>query len=215
MRSLRPFVLACTLLFRQARALLSETRHPCVAAMPSSSSRLPAADESSFYDISQDEDDNDYTSPKRQRGRVRPLRRQGQLSSRAQARQEHAQEIKKRQEIAQQDPHLLVDTQYSQVVSPATNRALQETLGIHRMTVVQGRTFARALQGESLVARARTGTGKSLAFLVPLVERLLAMPPTQFQPGRHIGALVVAPTRELAVQIADTAKDLVSFHPTL
>eukprot|EP00977_Amphora_coffeiformis_P007310 scaffold1581_cov169-Amphora_coffeaeformis.AAC.46 len=168
----------------------------------------------STYDVPED-DDSPTSSPRGRRGRVRPLRREGQLSSRAQSIQEQTREALKRQEIAQQDPNLLVDAQFSEVVSPPTDRALKERMGVDRMTLVQGNTFAFVRNGESLVARARTGTGKSLAFLVPSIERLLAMDATQFQPGKQIGLLVVVPTRELAMQIAETAKDLVAFHPLL
>ena len=208
MRRRWTFLLAITLLFPRGGAFCFHqnlgNKSPCARA-----TRLKA-DESANYDDASEEGHS-----KRRRGRLRPLRRQEQLSSRAQARVDQAQEIAKRQEIAQNDPNLLVDTQFSQVVSPPTLRALQEILGVDRMTVVQAKTFALAREGESLVARARTGTGKSLAFLVPIIERLLNRQTTIFQPGRQIGALVIAPTRELAIQIADTAKDLVTFHPML
>jgi ATP-dependent RNA helicase RhlE len=64
-------------------------------------------------------------------------------------------------------------------------------------TPVQAAAIPQALEGRDLIATAQTGTGKTLAFLVPIIERLLQ----QNAPG--IGALVLLPTRELAMQVAD------------
>ena len=162
-----------------------------------------------------EEDDSLSGTSSRQRGRIRPLRRGNQLSTRAKELEEKSQKNIKRREIAQQDPNLLVDMLFSEVVSAPTNRALQEQMGVDRMTLVQGRIFALARDGESLLVRARVGTGKTLGFLVPAVERLVSLEPSQFQPGRDIGVVIIAPTVELCRQIADTAGDLVSFHPNM
>lgn len=58
------------------------------------------------------------------------------------------------------------------------------------------------------LAQARTGTGKTLAFLIPSIENLLRAPT---QPARgQISVLVLSPTRELAIQIEESAKTLLS-----
>lgn len=64
-------------------------------------------------------------------------------------------------------------------------------------TPVQAAAIPQALEGRDLLATAQTGTGKTLAFLVPIIERLLQAN----APG--IGALVLLPTRELAMQVAE------------
>lgn len=64
-------------------------------------------------------------------------------------------------------------------------------------TPVQAAAIPQALQGKDVLATAQTGTGKTLAFLVPVMERLLR----QATPG--IAALVLVPTRELAMQVVD------------
>ena len=64
-------------------------------------------------------------------------------------------------------------------------------------TPVQAAAIPQALEGKDLLATAQTGTGKTLAFLVPVMERLLQ----QVTPG--IAALVLVPTRELAMQVVD------------
>lgn len=58
-----------------------------------------------------------------------------------------------------------------------------------------------ALAGRDILGAARTGSGKTLAFLIPLLERLYR---AGWSPLDGLGALVIAPTRELAVQVIYT-----------
>jgi len=64
-------------------------------------------------------------------------------------------------------------------------------------TAVQAATIPHALEGKDVLATAHTGTGKTLAFLIPVIERLAR------RDAHGIGALVLAPTRELAMQVAE------------
>jgi ATP-dependent RNA helicase RhlE len=64
-------------------------------------------------------------------------------------------------------------------------------------TPVQAAAIPQALEGKDLLATAQTGTGKTLAFLIPVMEKLLQ------NPGTGIAALVLVPTRELAMQVLD------------
>src|SRR5271169_4792475 len=64
-------------------------------------------------------------------------------------------------------------------------------------TPVQVAAIPQALEGKDVLATAQTGTGKTLAFLVPILEKLLR----QTTPG--IAALVLVPTRELAMQVVE------------
>jgi len=68
-------------------------------------------------------------------------------------------------------------------------------------TPVQSKAIPAALAGRDLVATAQTGTGKTLAFCLPLIESMLQQPATA---GKSAGprALILSPTRELAIQIA-------------
>jgi superfamily II DNA/RNA helicase len=75
-------------------------------------------------------------------------------------------------------------------------------------TEVQKMTMAPALEGRDLLARARTGTGKTLGFLLPMIERIRH----QGTERGNIRALVVAPARELACQIAEEAKTVLRDH---
>lgn len=73
-------------------------------------------------------------------------------------------------------------------------RALDD-MKFTKPTAVQASAIPRGLQGQDLLACAMTGSGKTAAFLLPIVQRL------QTRPGRGPRALVLSPTRELAVQI--------------
>ncbi len=70
--------------------------------------------------------------------------------------------------------------------------------GIERPTPIQEKALPPALSGRDVLGVARTGTGKTLAFALPIAERI----PPSTRPGRAPRALVLAPTRELALQVA-------------
>jgi ATP-dependent RNA helicase RhlE len=66
-------------------------------------------------------------------------------------------------------------------------------------TPVQAAAIPQALDGKDILATAQTGTGKTLAFLIPVMEKLLKAPAQ----AKGIAALVLVPTRELAMQVVD------------
>jgi ATP-dependent RNA helicase RhlB len=81
-------------------------------------------------------------------------------------------------------------------------------LGFQYCSPIQAESLPSALQGSDVVGKAQTGTGKTAAFLVAIINDLLRNPITE---GRYAGearSLVIAPTRELVMQIADDAKAL-------
>ena len=80
-------------------------------------------------------------------------------------------------------------------LAPASLRAVRE-LGFTVPTPVQAAAIPPALAGKDVLASAQTGTGKTAAFALPILERVAALP------RRKTHALVLAPTRELAAQIA-------------
>jgi ATP-dependent RNA helicase DeaD len=81
---------------------------------------------------------------------------------------------------------------------PALREGLQAQ-GFVQATPVQVQSFPAVLSGRDLLVQSRTGTGKTLAFGLPLLQRLAVAPPAE---GPAAVALVVLPTRELAVQVA-------------
>jgi ATP-dependent RNA helicase RhlE len=80
-------------------------------------------------------------------------------------------------------------------------RAL-EAEGYLQPTPIQAQAIPAVLSGRDLIAIAQTGTGKTAAFALPLLQRLAHERPRR-RPG-HASALILAPTRELAVQIAES-----------
>src|SRR4051812_35186615 len=70
------------------------------------------------------------------------------------------------------------------------------------------------MAGRDLMAGAQTGTGKTAAFALPILQRFAPLASTSTSPARHpIRALVLTPTRELAVQVAASFKDYARHLP--
>jgi ATP-dependent RNA helicase RhlE len=88
-------------------------------------------------------------------------------------------------------------------------------LGFEVTRPVQGAVIPLALAEHDVVACAETGTGKTLAFAVPILQRLLTEEPHYHDPARepYTRSLILAPTRELAVQIEDTLVGLTYHAP--
>jgi ATP-dependent RNA helicase RhlE len=83
--------------------------------------------------------------------------------------------------------------------------ALQQKLAAAQfitLTPIQERAIQPALDGKDVIGTAQTGTGKTLAFLIPVVEML------RREPARHASALVLLPTRELAMQVHEQYEQL-------
>ena len=79
-------------------------------------------------------------------------------------------------------------------------------------TLIQEQAIPEALTGRDLLGLAQTGTGKTAAFAIPIIEQLLADPTSQ-QKGapRKIRALILTPTRELAIQIDESLADYTRY----
>jgi ATP-dependent RNA helicase RhlE len=75
-------------------------------------------------------------------------------------------------------------------------------------TAVQKQVIPLILQGKDIIASAQTGTGKTAAFLLPLIDKLLS---ADSRNAHHINAMIIVPTRELAVQIGDHLEGLSYF----
>ena len=90
-------------------------------------------------------------------------------------------------------------------LSPALLRALAE-LGYTTPTPIQAEAIPLVLAGRDLLGGAQTGTGKTAAFALPLLQRLVQA--TAVRGPRKPRALILTPTRELAVQVARQPQDL-------
>jgi ATP-dependent RNA helicase DDX18/HAS1 len=93
-------------------------------------------------------------------------------------------------------------------LSDKTMKAIDE-MGFTKMTEIQRRGIPPLLAGKDVLGAAKTGSGKTLAFLIPAVEMLSSL---RFKPRNGTGAIVVTPTRELALQIFGVARELMKNH---
>ncbi|RFU30610.1 hypothetical protein B7463_g5741, partial [Scytalidium lignicola] len=81
-------------------------------------------------------------------------------------------------------------------------------MGFDKMTPVQAATIPLFIGNKDVVVEAVTGSGKTLSFLLPVVQKLLRQPILKY----NIGAIIISPTRELAVQINSVLVSLLAFH---
>jgi ATP-dependent RNA helicase DeaD len=88
-------------------------------------------------------------------------------------------------------------------IRPELTQFLQAT-GISRPTPVQVQAIPALMSGKDVIAQAQTGTGKTLAFLLPILEKIKPSAP-------HVQALIITPTRELALQITAEAAKLANI----
>lgn len=93
-------------------------------------------------------------------------------------------------------------------LAPEINRAIAQC-GYTEMTPVQAQAIAPARRGKDLLVNAQTGTGKTAAFALPLLQRLTEKPKTTGP--RQARALILTPTRELAEQLATIIGEYAAF----
>jgi len=92
-------------------------------------------------------------------------------------------------------------------LDPKLLRAVADS-GYTAMTPIQAKAIPIVLAGQDVMGAAQTGTGKTAAFTIPLLQRMLRHENASMSPARHpVRALVLAPTRELADQVAANVKN--------
>lgn len=145
--------------------------------------------------------------------------------------QEHKQECKKDKPRNQKSPQkkksadLVTDWDISSFNVPAIDGKTRfhdfdlapqlmhgiADLGFQYCSPIQAQSLPYALQGRDLVGKAQTGTGKTAAFLTAIIDYLLKTPLTEKPYAGEARALIIAPTRELVMQIAEDAKSLCKY----
>jgi len=101
---------------------------------------------------------------------------------------------------------VLTDTFFESFdLHPLLQQGLADT-GFTRCTPIQALTLPLALEGRDVAGQAQTGTGKTCAFLVAMMNRLLTKPAANDRKDSDPRALIIAPTRELAIQIEKDAR---------
>jgi len=104
---------------------------------------------------------------------------------------------------------ILTDNTFASLeLSEPTNKALEKH-GFVKMTEIQARSIPPLLTGKDLMGAARTGSGKTLSFLIPAIELLHK---SKFLPRNGTGVIIISPTRELSLQTYGVVRDLMAFH---
>ncbi|MDQ0178102.1 DEAD/DEAH box helicase [Bacillus chungangensis] len=87
-------------------------------------------------------------------------------------------------------------TKFSELtLSPAILKSVNR-MGFEEATPIQAKTIPLSLEGKDIIGQAQTGTGKTAAFGIPLIEKIdLKLP--------HVQGIIIAPTRELAIQVSE------------
>jgi ATP-dependent RNA helicase RhlB len=105
----------------------------------------------------------------------------------------------------------LSETRFSTLrLAPELSRGV-EACGFEFCTPIQAATLPLALEGKDVAGQAQTGTGKSAAFLLSTMDRLIQHSPPGWKKQNQPRALILAPTRELAIQIHHDAAALGRF----
>jgi ATP-dependent RNA helicase DeaD len=94
---------------------------------------------------------------------------------------------------------------FGDIEVPATIARAIESMGFVTPTEVQARSIPPLRRGEELIGQAQTGTGKTAAFGIPIVEKVVPS-------GRYVQALVLTPTRELCVQVTEEVERIGRFR---
>ena len=96
----------------------------------------------------------------------------------------------------------------SEGISEATLKGIAD-MGFTHMTDIQARTIPQLLEGRDLVGAAKTGSGKTLSFLLPAIELIYKL---KFMPRNGTGVIIISPTRELSMQTFGVLRELLKHH---
>mmetsp|Transcript_19669 Transcript_19669/g.41461 ORF Transcript_19669/g.41461 Transcript_19669/m.41461 type:complete len:674 (+) Transcript_19669:141-2162(+) len=110
--------------------------------------------------------------------------------------------------------HITDDKFADLTISSESRRALSQVFRYENMTTVQSETLPLILteNHKDCLAKAKTGTGKTLAFMIPTVEKIMATMAHGKRRRSDVHCLVISPTRELAQQIGTETEKLLTYH---
>ncbi|SJX64587.1 probable HCA4-can suppress the U14 snoRNA rRNA processing function [Sporisorium reilianum f. sp. reilianum] len=148
-------------------------------------------------------------STKRKKGGPAPHLKSRSKNARKLKRQVEDAEIAQLEQGANEFVSPIDLKQFSQLpLSDRTRRGLKKA-GYTDMTDIQAKSLPLSLKGKDVLGAARTGSGKTLAFLIPVLEILYRR---KWGPSDGLGALVISPTRELAIQIFEVLRKIGPYH---
>ncbi|CDR88776.1 probable HCA4-can suppress the U14 snoRNA rRNA processing function [Sporisorium scitamineum] len=148
-------------------------------------------------------------STKRRKGGPAPHLKSRSKNARKLKRQAEDAEIAQLEQGANEFVSPIDLKHFSQLpLSDRTRRGLKKA-GYTDMTDIQAKSLPLSLKGKDVLGAARTGSGKTLAFLIPVLEILYRR---KWGPSDGLGALVISPTRELAIQIFEVLRKIGPYH---
>ncbi|XP_058725260.1 DEAD-box ATP-dependent RNA helicase 27-like [Vicia villosa] len=155
---------------------------------------------------------------KRSRKSEQKVEREQENKETAESEEEEEKNDEQQEDNIEEEENKVENTESSGIMSTETFSSLglsQPTsmsindMRFTRMTQIQAKAIPPLLMGKDVLGAARTGAGKTLAFLVPAAELLYNV---QFTPRNGTGVVVICPTRELAIQTHAVAKELLKYH---
>ncbi|CAD2214311.1 ATP-dependent RNA helicase DDX18/HAS1 [Angomonas deanei] len=139
----------------------------------------------------------------------KPMKRKRQ---RTEEEEDHTHQEPEKEEVIDMRPlrtSAPAVTNYKELkLNPHVESALEQEFKFTTLTDIQARCIPTALQGKDLLAEAKTGAGKTLAFLIPIVEMITR---AGFRPSNGTAAVIIGPTRELCLQIEGVLLRLLKF----
>ncbi|CEI68427.1 ATP-dependent RNA helicase DBP4 [Fusarium venenatum] len=143
-------------------------------------------------------------------GRGPKPERNGRTEQRQQKRKRDQEDLQQlEQRVAELDPKSDAIKNFSHLPLSVPTAEGLEIAHFQTLTDVQAEAVPLALKGKDVMGAAKTGSGKTLAFLVPVLEKLYRAQWTELD---GLGALIISPTRELAVQIFQVLQKIGTKH---
>lgn len=137
-------------------------------------------------------------------GRTRPTKVKKQQSQKGQKRKRDDVNVEKLEQAVRELDLSNKYTSFAELPLSEPTKAGLKGAHFSTLTDIQQKAIPQALQGRDILGAAKTGSGKTLAFLIPVLENLYR---TQCIGGdAGLGALIITPTRELAIQIFDVLR---------
>lgn len=103
------------------------------------------------------------------------------------------------------------DTSFASLSNLVNENTLKTTeeMGFKHLTEIQHKSIRPLLKGRDLLVAAKTSSGKTLAFLIPVIKLIVKL---KFMPRNGTGVLILSPSRELAMQTFGVLKELMTYH---
>uniref|UniRef100_A0A7S2ZA53 ATP-dependent RNA helicase n=1 Tax=Rhodosorus marinus TaxID=101924 RepID=A0A7S2ZA53_9RHOD len=150
---------------------------------------------------------SDVKKTKKKEKRIEPTEDEETQDSKVQKRPRV--EMDRDEKLVETTDGVLANKKFADLdLSEASMMAMKD-MEFEYMTEIQARSIPHALQGRDILGAARTGSGKTLSFLIPVAEMLNK---AKWKTRNGTAAVIITPTRELALQIYKVTRELFAYH---